>query len=85
MFRTDADMPYRSQPPPLASAVRIKPRIIIHGGAGNILREHLPPDKYQRYRSALLAAVRPAPPRLPAPPVSGAADVAGRSAIRTTT
>ncbi|KAM4063170.1 asparaginase domain-containing protein [Hirsutella rhossiliensis] len=41
-----------------ASAVGIKPRIIIHGGAGNIQREHFPADKYQEYRSALLAIIR---------------------------
>ncbi|KAI5200799.1 N-terminal nucleophile aminohydrolase [Aureobasidium subglaciale] len=32
-----------------------KPRIIIHGGAGNITRSNLTKDAYQAYRSALLS------------------------------
>lgn len=38
-------------------AVRIEPRLIIHGGAGNILRSNLPPEKYAAYRSSLLSIV----------------------------
>lgn len=41
------------------SRVKIKPRLIIHGGAGNILRKNYPEAKYQEYRSALLSIVRP--------------------------
>ena len=33
------------------------PRIIIHGGAGNISRANLTEDAYQEYRSALLATL----------------------------
>ena len=36
------------------SGSRIRPRIIIHGGAGNITRTNLPQDSYNAYRSALL-------------------------------
>lgn len=36
----------------------MKPRIIIHGGAGNITRQNLSNDSYQTYRSALLAILR---------------------------
>ncbi|TKA62131.1 hypothetical protein B0A55_11408 [Friedmanniomyces simplex] len=32
----------------------VKPRIIIHGGAGNITRHNLPRQAYQQYREALL-------------------------------
>ncbi|KAK1084286.1 hypothetical protein LTR33_002747 [Friedmanniomyces endolithicus] len=32
----------------------VKPRIIIHGGAGNITRQNLPRQAYQTYRDALL-------------------------------
>ncbi|KAL1591305.1 hypothetical protein WHR41_00008 [Cladosporium halotolerans] len=33
----------------------IKPRIIIHGGAGNITRDNLPADLWSTYRSSLLS------------------------------
>ncbi|KAF7560296.1 hypothetical protein G7046_g3841 [Stylonectria norvegica] len=36
---------------------KVKPRLIIHGGAGNIQRDNYPPDKYDIYRSALLSIV----------------------------
>lgn len=42
--------------------VGITPRLIIHGGAGNIQREGYPADKYDEYRTALLTMVRPPPP-----------------------
>lgn len=32
----------------------VKPRIIIHGGAGNITRQTLPEESYQAYRNAML-------------------------------
>ncbi|KZZ96838.1 L-asparaginase precursor [Moelleriella libera RCEF 2490] len=35
----------------------IAPRIIIHGGAGKIERDYMPPDKYRAYRAALLSIV----------------------------
>ncbi|KAI9690913.1 MAG: hypothetical protein M1822_008533 [Bathelium mastoideum] len=33
----------------------IRPRIIIHGGAGNITRDNLPPHRYHAFRAALLS------------------------------
>ena len=33
---------------------RTKPRLIIHGGAGNITRRNLLPDRYARYAGELL-------------------------------
>lgn len=50
-------MEYRK---PLASPdlrTKIQPRLIIHGGAGNIRRENYSSEKYAAYRSALLAIV----------------------------
>ncbi|KAK5110013.1 hypothetical protein LTR62_006380 [Meristemomyces frigidus] len=35
----------------------VLPRIIIHGGAGNITRQNLPPPAYQTFRKALLAVL----------------------------
>lgn len=32
----------------------VKPRLIIHGGAGNILPSNLPPKRYNEYRDSLL-------------------------------
>lgn len=37
---------------------RVQPRLIIHGGAGNIQRHNYPPEKYQAYRDALITIVR---------------------------
>lgn len=37
---------------------RITPRIIIHGGAGNITRQNLTNDAYQTYRQVLLGIVK---------------------------
>ncbi|KAH7161568.1 nucleophile aminohydrolase [Dactylonectria macrodidyma] len=36
---------------------KLQPRIIIHGGAGNIQRENYPPEKYQAYRDALITII----------------------------
>ena len=37
----------------------MQPRLVIHGGAGNIqTRENYPKDKYEIYRTALLSIVR---------------------------
>lgn len=36
------------------SPTEVAPRVIIHGGAGNILRENLPPAAYKAYRHSLL-------------------------------
>ncbi|KAK3075431.1 hypothetical protein LTR53_001216 [Teratosphaeriaceae sp. CCFEE 6253] len=41
-------MDYSEKPSP------VKPRIIIHGGAGNITRQNLPQEAYETYRDALL-------------------------------
>lgn len=38
----------------------IKPRLIIHGGAGNIKPSTVPPEKWAAYRAALLNIVRAA-------------------------
>ena len=53
----------------------IKPRLIIHGGAGNIQPDKFTPERYAAYRKALLTIVRaplpypslPVPARVPAP------------------
>ena len=37
--------------------LKVKPRLIIHGGAGNIRRENLPPGQYKAYRDSLLSIV----------------------------
>ncbi|EMC99930.1 hypothetical protein BAUCODRAFT_63105 [Baudoinia panamericana UAMH 10762] len=37
---------------------RVKPRIILHGGAGNITRENLPLEAYDAYRKALLGVLQ---------------------------
>ena len=39
------------------AARNVKPRIIIHGGAGNIRRENLPKSSYEQYQSSLLAVL----------------------------
>ena len=41
------------------SLPKFKPKLIIHGGAGNILRQNFPPDKYEAYRTALISIVKP--------------------------
>jgi L-asparaginase len=51
----------RRQPPP----PKLQPRLIIHGGAGNITPATLTPERYAEYRSALLTIVRPTPVSLP--------------------
>ncbi|KAI0430754.1 L-asparaginase precursor [Xylaria sp. FL1042] len=38
-------------------ALKVKPRIIIHGGAGNIQRDSMSADQYQQYRRTLLSIV----------------------------
>ena len=45
----------------------ITPRIIIHGGAGNITRENLPEKPYNTYRNALLTILHDADYRLRLP------------------
>jgi L-asparaginase len=37
---------------------KVKPRIIIHGGCGNITRSNLPASQWASYRSALLSILR---------------------------
>ncbi|RSL53340.1 hypothetical protein CEP54_010467 [Fusarium duplospermum] len=39
------------------STLKVKPRLIIHGGAGNIQRRNYTPDKLQAYRAALIDIV----------------------------
>ncbi|CAI6090282.1 unnamed protein product [Clonostachys chloroleuca] len=36
---------------------KLKPRLIIHGGAGNVQRDTFTPEKYELYRTTLLAIV----------------------------
>lgn len=43
---------------------KVAPRIIIHGGAGNITRDNLPPKAYDTYRQALLDVLHAASSRL---------------------
>lgn len=50
-------MEYEPQPSS-SSKPQVKPRLIIHGGAGNIQPGSLPPEKYKTYREALLTIVR---------------------------
>lgn len=47
-------MEYKRQSP---TAVKVKPRLIIHGGAGNIKPANLAPPQYAEYRAALLTIV----------------------------
>jgi L-asparaginase len=54
---------------------RIIPRIIIHGGAGNITRDNLDKDAYQAYRSALLSVLQSSQALLSKPGIT-ALDVA---------
>ncbi|GAB7349414.1 hypothetical protein MBLNU459_g8531t1 [Dothideomycetes sp. NU459] len=51
------------------------PRIILHGGAGNISRKNLPPDSYRAYRVALLSVLQSASTLLSEPDAT-ALDVA---------
>ena len=53
----------------------ITPRIIIHGGAGNITRQNLPEKAYNAYRNALLTILHDANYRLSLPEAS-ALDIA---------
>ena len=53
----------------------IEPRIIIHGGAGNITRDNLPPRSYEAYQRSLLHVLAEAKHLLDAPD-STALDVA---------
>ncbi|KAI0450214.1 L-asparaginase precursor [Xylaria acuta] len=39
------------------AAVKVGPRVIIHGGAGNIRRENMSADQYQAYRRSLLGII----------------------------
>ncbi|KAK3901911.1 hypothetical protein C8A05DRAFT_15977, partial [Staphylotrichum tortipilum] len=47
-----------SKPPsPPPSPSKIQPRLIIHGGAGNITPSTLTPERYAEFRAALLTIV----------------------------
>lgn len=50
-------MEYREPLTSFVPRTKIQPRLIIHGGAGNIRRENYPSEKYAAYRNALLAIV----------------------------
>lgn len=43
--------------PQSRKAPKIQPRLIIHGGAGNITPSNLPPELYKQYHNALLSTV----------------------------
>ncbi|EDU49713.1 L-asparaginase precursor [Pyrenophora tritici-repentis Pt-1C-BFP] len=45
----------------------VKPRIIIHGGAGNITRTSIPRDQYDEYRASLLSILSKATAQLSVP------------------
>ncbi|KAL2257697.1 hypothetical protein VTK26DRAFT_9299 [Humicola hyalothermophila] len=47
-------MEYKRQP---NRSPNLQPRLIIHGGAGNITPASLPPDRYQEFRKALLTII----------------------------
>jgi L-asparaginase len=47
-------MEYKRPPP---SPPKLQPRLIIHGGAGNITPASLTPDRYREYRAALLTII----------------------------
>ncbi|KAI7238958.1 N-terminal nucleophile aminohydrolase [Hortaea werneckii] len=63
-------LPMNEKPPP------IRPRIIIHGGAGNITPSNLPPHLYTTYRHALLKILQSASSQLHTNPTASALDVA---------
>jgi len=57
-------MEYKNQEADVASPpIRVRPRLIIHGGAGNITPATLSPDKYKEYRAALLETVNKTNPK----------------------
>ncbi|ORY61773.1 nucleophile aminohydrolase [Pseudomassariella vexata] len=49
-------MIYKQSPQQMPSGL-IKPRLIIHGGAGNVRADRISPEKYAAYRHALLSIV----------------------------
>ncbi|KAI1011522.1 hypothetical protein LB504_002706 [Fusarium proliferatum] len=51
---TSRAMEYRVQE---QTTPRLKPRLIIHGGAGNIQRDTYPPEQFRAYRKALIDIV----------------------------
>lgn len=53
-----AKMEYKPQPAS-SPTLKIQPRLIIHGGAGNITPATLTPERYAEFRTALLTIVRP--------------------------
>jgi L-asparaginase len=44
---------------PSSPSLKLQPRLIIHGGAGNITPATLTPERYAEFRTALLTIVRP--------------------------
>lgn len=52
-------MEYKKAMPEEVKEVEFQPRLIIHGGAGNIAtRDKMPPETYAAYRKSLLTIVR---------------------------
>ncbi|KAI8965364.1 N-terminal nucleophile aminohydrolase [Daldinia sp. FL1419] len=65
-------MEYKQQPE--RNETKVKPRLIIHGGAGNITPEKLGPEKYRQYRDTLLTIVSKADAFIRTPISSGIKD-----------
>ncbi|TDZ15938.1 hypothetical protein Cob_v011268 [Colletotrichum orbiculare MAFF 240422] len=61
-------MEYKRQAP---AAIKLKPRLIIHGGAGNIKPANLAPPQYEEYRRALLTIASQQNQRVHDDPASG--------------
>ncbi|KAG9256793.1 L-asparaginase precursor [Emericellopsis atlantica] len=60
------------------SSSPLQPRLIIHGGAGNIQRHHIPPKIYESYRTSLLSILEKTQCFLDSPHAS-ALDIATRA------
>jgi hypothetical protein len=56
IFSQSLKMEYKPQPQPQPHPLSpiIPPRLILHGGAGNITPSNLPPPLYKQYRDAML-------------------------------
>lgn len=54
---SDIKMEYKRPKEQAQSRLKIKPRLIIHGGAGNIKPTTLTPERYQAVRKSMLGMV----------------------------
>ncbi|KAI8207777.1 Isoaspartyl peptidase [Colletotrichum sp. SAR 10_86] len=73
-------MEYKRQSP---TAVKVKPRLIIHGGAGNIKPANLAPPQYAEYRAALLTIISKTNAYMTTPTPTTTATAALPSALET--